>query len=164
MHEYPLRKNLLTWAVSQCKQEISHLYDQDLINHTEGLNFQLKFLVLYIYPSPMAQEHRRPPPSTMWSFWKALQGTYCATVEVPPADLRDKWVLITGANYGIGREAAIKFAKSGANLVLACRQPPPHETLPEVVVQECTAAAREHGQHPLLEWWECDLADLMRGL
>ncbi|KAE9363956.1 WW domain-containing oxidoreductase [Stipitochalara longipes BDJ] len=108
----------------------------------------------------MAEIIRRIPPSTMWSMWKALKGAYGATVTVPDADLRDKWVLITGSNNGIGREAAIQFAKSGANLILACRQPPPYETLPEVVVEECKAVAKEHGEHPIVEWWECDMADL----
>jgi NAD(P)-dependent dehydrogenase (short-subunit alcohol dehydrogenase family) len=74
--------------------------------------------------------------------------------------LRDKQVLITGSNHGIGREAAIQLARSGASLVLACRQPPPHETHPEVVVEECRAAARERGEYPVIEWWECDMADI----
>lgn len=33
----------------------------------------------------------------------------------------DKWVLLTGATKGIGRATAVKFAESGANLILVSR-------------------------------------------
>jgi short-subunit dehydrogenase len=36
-------------------------------------------------------------------------------------DFKDKVVLITGASSGIGKESAIEFAKSGANIVLVSR-------------------------------------------
>ncbi|KAK7738605.1 hypothetical protein SLS62_011356 [Diatrype stigma] len=107
------------------------------------------------------------PPSAIWRGWNAIKGAmYSRTVTVPDADLRGKWVLITGANNGIGREAAIWFARSGANVILACRQPPSYETHPDQVVEECQAAAAagphgelEHGMGTI-EWWECDMADL----
>ncbi|KAK3296642.1 WW domain-containing oxidoreductase [Chaetomium fimeti] len=103
----------------------------------------------------------RPQVSIIWSAMKALKGTYSAHVTVPAADLRGKWVLITGSNNGIGREAAIQLARSGASLVLACRQPPPYETHPEAVVEECRAASGERGEDPVeVEWWECDMADM----
>ena len=35
--------------------------------------------------------------------------------------LEDKTILITGANAGIGKAAAIQLAQCGANLVMACR-------------------------------------------
>ncbi|KAH6856162.1 WW domain-containing oxidoreductase [Chaetomium sp. MPI-CAGE-AT-0009] len=109
----------------------------------------------------MASTVPRPQVCIVWSVMKALKGMYGADVTVPAADLRDKWVLITGSNNGIGREAAIELARSGASLVLACRrQPPPYETPPEVVVEECRAAAEERGEHPVVEWWECDMADM----
>ncbi|KAI1855929.1 hypothetical protein JX265_012012 [Neoarthrinium moseri] len=100
------------------------------------------------------------PPSFTWSLWQSLKGTYTPKVTVPDAGLRGKWVLITGSNNGIGREAAIRFARSGANLVLACRQPPSHETHPEQVVEECRAAGGGHAEDQIVEWWECDMADL----
>ena len=35
--------------------------------------------------------------------------------------LKDKWILITGASKGLGREMAILFAEAGANLILTAR-------------------------------------------
>ena len=35
--------------------------------------------------------------------------------------LKDKWILITGASKGLGREMAIIFAQAGANLILTAR-------------------------------------------
>ncbi|KAK2861372.1 hypothetical protein FQN49_004273 [Arthroderma sp. PD_2] len=107
----------------------------------------------------MAPPTHRIQPSIVWSVWKTFKGIYSATVAVPEIDLRDKWVMISGSNNGIGREAAIQFAKWGANLILACRQPPSHETHPEQVVEECKAAGVLR-ESQVVEWWECDMADL----
>ncbi|KAF2667392.1 NAD(P)-binding protein [Microthyrium microscopicum] len=82
-------------------------------------------------------------------------------ITLPPVDLRNKWILISGSNNGIGREAAIQFAAWGANLVLAARKPPPTETSPEQVVDECLAAARKAGHEDVsVEWWEVDYTKL----
>ncbi|MDB5083005.1 MAG: hypothetical protein JWP00_4929 [Chloroflexi bacterium] len=50
-----------------------------------------------------------------------------------PLDLKNKTVVITGASSGIGRSAALSFAKEGANLVLAARR----EAALQAVAEEC---------------------------
>ena len=37
-------------------------------------------------------------------------------------DFKDKIVLITGASSGIGKEAAMQFAKKGSNVILVARR------------------------------------------
>ncbi|KAK5091444.1 hypothetical protein LTR05_001627 [Lithohypha guttulata] len=83
--------------------------------------------------------------------------------DVPIVDLKNKWIIISGANSGIGREAALTFASWGAHLILACREPGPasREPHPVEVVEECKAAAREGGhESTTIEWWRIDMADL----
>ncbi|MDP6544933.1 MAG: SDR family oxidoreductase [Phycisphaerae bacterium] len=46
--------------------------------------------------------------------------------------LKNKWILITGASKGLGREMAILFAQAGANLILTARSA---ELLDELKVQ-----------------------------
>lgn len=104
------------------------------------------------------------PPSEAWT--KAMGGIpnnrtkKLTEKDVPPVDLRGKWILISGANSGIGKESAITFASWGANLVLACREPRPHESHPADVVELCKTAAKAKGQANEIEWWKVDYADL----
>jgi len=93
---------------------------------------------------------------------KSLKGTNWTRLSdecLPDVELDDKWVIITGGNNGIGRCAAQKFAQRGANLILACRNPPPHETHPEAVVKECQEIAAKEEAKSTIEWWELDMAD-----
>ena len=102
-----------------------------------------------------------PVPPQWWCGWQALKGTNFRQLSIPEVDLRDKWIVLTGGNSGIGREAALQFAKWGANIVLGCRQPTPRVMHPDVAVQELKAAALGAGhQKPKFEWWECDMSSL----
>jgi short-subunit dehydrogenase len=51
-------------------------------------------------------------------------------------DLRGKVIVITGASSGFGKGAALKFAKAGANVVLAARR----DNLLDELANECAAA------------------------
>ena len=100
-------------------------------------------------------------PSRLWCIWSALRGTNSHRLKVRDTDLHNKWIILTGGNSGIGHEAALQFARWGANIVLGCRQPPPLEIHPDVATQECRAAAKAAGHlDTTIEWWECDMADL----
>lgn len=108
------------------------------------------------YDAPFSFE----PPTKAWVNAQNWKGNRWTTVSIPDADLHDKWIIISGANNGIGREASLRFASWGANLILACRDPPPHETHPYVVVQECKTRAKEAGHVSECEWWDLDMTDL----
>ena len=103
-------------------------------------------------------------PSYPRDAWQNFRGTYPFTIpdtDVPGADLTGKWVIISGANSGIGFEAAKSFAKWGANLVLACREPAAWEMHPTAAVEQCTAAAKANGHDgSSIEWWEIDMAKI----
>jgi NAD(P)-dependent dehydrogenase (short-subunit alcohol dehydrogenase family) len=102
-----------------------------------------------------------PVPSLWWCNWQALKGTNSRRLTIPDADLRNKWIILTGGNSGIGFEAALQFVKWGANIVLGCRQPPPHEMHPDVAVEKVRAAALAAGhENTTIEWWECDMSNL----
>lgn len=102
-----------------------------------------------------------PEPSPKWIHTQNRKGAKGTHATVPDADLRGNWVIISGSNNGIGREAALKMASWGANLILACRDPPLKETHPTLVVTECRAAARISGhEKSQIEWWELDCASL----
>lgn len=103
-------------------------------------------------------------PSYLWFLVRSLQCINPMTITldaVPRATLRGKWVLFTGANNGVGRESALDLAAQGANVVLACREPPPHENHPTRVVEECKARARKAGvTDSVIEWWLVDFSKL----
>lgn len=103
-----------------------------------------------------------PLPTDKWVQRQTRKGAKGGRLTIPDADLSGKWVVITGANNGIGREAALRMASWGASIVLGCRSPPPpHEGRPEDVVSECLIAARSAGhKESLFEWWEIDMANL----
>jgi NAD(P)-dependent dehydrogenase (short-subunit alcohol dehydrogenase family) len=71
-----------------------------------------------------------------------------------------KWIIISGSNNGVGYEAAKSFAAWGANLILACREPPAWERHPLVAVKECKDLAESQGHSSTIEWWKLDMADL----
>lgn len=102
-------------------------------------------------------------PGWLWRRKMAMKGlntTTIAPAQVSGKDLTGKWVIVSGANNGIGREAVLSFAAWGANIILACRQPPPTETHPDDVVAECKDIAKKSGHHSVFEWWEINNTDL----
>lgn len=105
-------------------------------------------------------------PSWLWTRTQADRGRNGTKLEVdkilPNVDLSGKWVLLTGANSGIGREACLQFATWGASIVLGCRSnPPPHEPHPDEVIEECKTRARAAGHEKAeFEWWEIDMTVL----
>jgi NAD(P)-dependent dehydrogenase (short-subunit alcohol dehydrogenase family) len=102
-----------------------------------------------------------PEPDPKWVNAQNRKGSNNKHVSVPEANLTGKWIIISGSNNGIGREAAIQFAKWGANIILACRDPPSKEIHPTKVVDECLAAAVESGHAgTTIEWWELDCTQL----
>ncbi|KAI1339200.1 hypothetical protein F5Y15DRAFT_423902 [Xylariaceae sp. FL0016] len=96
----------------------------------------------------------------MLQFARGANWTSLTTSDVPGTDLREKWIIISGSNNGVGLEAAKSFAAWGANLILACREPPEWERRPEDAVKECREIAREKGHTSIIEWWELDMASL----
>lgn len=98
----------------------------------------------------------------LWSWYKALSGANNTQLpdEIPTTDLTDQWVIITGGNNGVGLEAAKRLSQSGANLILACREPPAWEMHPTAAVQQCKSLAAETGHSSDVEWWEVDMASI----
>jgi hypothetical protein len=100
-------------------------------------------------------------PPRSWIYSQNRKGGDRRKEKLPPVDLTGKWIIISGSNNGIGREAALQFASWGANLILACRNPTPAwETQPDAVVEECLQRAKEAGHASEIEWWELDCARL----
>src|ERR1700729_3051050 len=86
------------------------------------------------YDAPLSFKE---PNYLFWITPRAWQGRNWSSLTVPDVDLSGKWVIISGSKNGIGREAALRFASWGANIILACRDPPAKEIPPTVVVKEC---------------------------
>lgn len=101
-----------------------------------------------------------PPPTAEWLKTVSWKGTNRETCTLPAVNLTGRMIIVVGGNNGIGREAALQFAEWGADLLLACRQPPPHESHPDVVVEECLDKAKAVGKVISAEWWEIDMASM----
>lgn len=102
-----------------------------------------------------------PVPSQLWCAWQAFKGTNARRLTISDVDLRNKWILLTGGNSGVGSEAALQFVKWGANIILGCREPPPREMHPDDAVQMLKDAALAAGHKTsVIEWWECDMSSL----
>lgn len=100
-------------------------------------------------------------PYDLFQVAKGTNFTFLTIQHSRGVDLKDKWIVISGSNNGVGFEAARSFAAWGANLILACRQPPAWERHPEAAVKECRAVADMQGHRSsTIEWWELDMADL----
>ncbi|KAB8229877.1 uncharacterized protein BDW43DRAFT_314525 [Aspergillus alliaceus] len=84
---------------------------------------------------------------------EGANSTFLTDQNVPGADLKGKWIVITGANNGVRLEAAKSFAAWGANLTLACREPSAWELHPSVAMEECKgfAEARPFDDHRMVE-------------
>lgn len=98
-----------------------------------------------------------------YDFFQALRGvnsTFLTEQDVPGIDLTGKWIIITGSNHGVGFEAAKSLAAMGANLILACREPPAWELHPTAAVKECQTLSKPQGHSSTIEWWEVDMADI----
>lgn len=103
------------------------------------------------------------PFSRLYDFFQAIRGvnsTFLTEQHVPGANLKGKWIIITGSNHGVGFEAAKSLAAMGANMILACREPPAWELHPTAAVKECQALSTAQGHSSTIEWWEVDMADL----
>lgn len=73
-------------------------------------------------------------------------------------DCTGKTVLISGSNSGIGKQAALYFARAGATVVMACRFTATHEQNPEEARKEIVATAGVDDSK--VELWEIDCSSL----
>lgn len=86
-----------------------------------------------------------------------------ATYDLPTrVDLTGRWAIVSGGNSGIGRECARTLVSWNCNVILACRDPPPHEPHPDQVIKELKEMLAEsssksaESKQPELEYWQID--------
>ncbi|KAJ5390197.1 uncharacterized protein N7496_001265 [Penicillium cataractarum] len=101
-----------------------------------------------------------PSPYDYIQGLRGVNSTFLTEQHVPGADLTGKWIIISGSNHGVGFEAAKSLAAMGANMILACREPPAWELHPTTAVKQCQALSEAQGHSSTIEWWEVDMADL----
>jgi citronellol/citronellal dehydrogenase len=70
--------------------------------------------------------------------------------------LKNKTIFITGASRGIGREIALRFAKDGANIVIAAKSNVPHPKLSGTIYSVAKEVEEKGGQALALK---CDVRD-----
>jgi hypothetical protein len=101
-------------------------------------------------------------PSQQWINERSRKGVTGERVTAPEADLTGKWIIITGGNSGIGREAALQLAAWGGNVFIAAREnSPAHEPHPSKVIEELKEIAKENGHsNSEIGWYHVDYADL----
>ncbi|CAG8948277.1 unnamed protein product [Penicillium salamii] len=101
-----------------------------------------------------------PSPYSIYQGLRGVNPTTLTNDDVPATSLVGKWVIITGSNNGVGFETAKSFAAWGANIILACRDPPAWERHPAAAMQEIKDLAEAEGHQSIIEWWSIDMADL----
>jgi hypothetical protein len=102
------------------------LYSNFIVLHS--LVFRLgysTYITVQRYKMADTQTSSLPTASPLWRLWQGARGLEGSHITLPDAECCGKWIVITGGNNGIGREAALQFASSGASIILGCRQPPP---------------------------------------